>query len=213
MDMSNIDKMIFMIKRFLGITFGIILLASMGMEYANASKQLHTYANSTLFLIIPVILFCTWLIGGCFSKRKLRIKSFDYVRYFIMSLVIFLFAVFIGAIKSRMPSRFVKVNGIPVAIDMLDEGSKKLIPNAEKREEYCVCVAEKLANSEQVVSNYEGDLRIGRLDKVLKEIQKEEYFDSLNIASCVVDSELNWTDAFADGMVKVSVLPTGSMTY
>ena len=189
--------------RVLGVIFSFILLIGAGSEYANASSQLGTFTNPGVLLACFVFLiFCTWLLGGSLSKRKLKLKSLDYLKYLIISLVTFSFVAFISLISQNIPTNIVEINGFKIAIDDIDKGSRNLFPNDEEREEYCLCIAEKLAYCEEITTKYKNELEHGYLDKVITEVQNEDFFLELGIEDCMLNSNMEWTDNFADSMVK-----------
>ncbi len=189
--------------RVLGVIFSFILLIGAGREYAHASRELGTFTNPGVLLAIFVFLFfCTWLLGGSLSKRKLKIISLDYVKYLIISLVTFSFFAFLSLISQNIPKNIVEINGYKIAIDDIDRGSKNLFPDAEDREEYCLCIAEKLAYCEEITSKYKNELERGELDKIMTEVQNKDFFLELGIDECMMNSNIVWTDNFANGMVR-----------
>lgn len=184
------------------LILGIILLIGAGREYASASRQLGTLINPGVMLgVMLLMILCTWLIAGAFPRQqKLKIKSLEFVKFYLGSLIIVALVSIISLASYRAPIELIKINGIDVSIGECIKGSKKIVPDEDERREYCTCMAKKLANSEEIVSKYKSELQRGKIDKILTAIEKNGLFDSSDIQNCLDSKSLDmdWTSSLVN---------------
>lgn len=179
----------------LKIIIGFLLLISTGNEYVNASRELgNPFEIVIIFMVILFIVLSSWLIGTGFSKRKLKFKSFQFLKFAIISIVIFLFSVYINLMKEIIPTDFKIVNGIKIPMSKCVKGSVNIIPDKEKRIEFCNCLAEKITKSEELKIKYKSELENGRLGEIFKEIQNDEKYIELDILNCLNTNSMVWTN-------------------
>ena len=183
------------------IIIGFLLLYGAGKEYINASRQLGTPYD--IGIIIPILLFLflsTWLIGSGFSRRKLKFKSFEFLKFFIISFVSFAFFAFISLGSKIIPSNFVEIDGIKVPLGKCIDGNRRIIPDEKEREEYCKCFAEKVLNDSTLKSKYKTKLENDDFLKVIAEIQKSQIFLELGFENCMKSVKIEWTNNLANSM-------------
>lgn len=187
----------------LKIITGFILLFGAGNEYINASQQLGSFFN--LAIIITILLFlilCTWLIGSGFSSRKLKFKSFEFVKFFILSFVTFAAVAIFSMFSKVVPSDFVEINGLKIPLGDCIDGNRRIIPDQQEREEYCKCFIEKITNDPELKLKYQEKLENNKANEVFEEIQSNSKFLELGIEDCVTRTKMQWTDNIANTMEK-----------
>ncbi|MGH1387664.1 hypothetical protein [Kordia sp.] len=176
------------------IIIGIVLLYGAGKEYINASTQVGSFFDIGIIIAIVLFLFlCTWLIATGFSKQKLQLKSFSFLKYFIISFLIFaLFSLF-NLSRKAIPSDFVNINGIRIPLGKCIEGNSKVIPDLEERKSYCLCFAEKIVNDSTLRSEYKVRLENDKFSKVILELQNTPAFIELDFENCLKSVKMVWT--------------------
>ena len=180
---------------------GFILLFGIGKEYAQASRDLGTFVSPGIIIaVILFLLLCTWLIGSGFSKRKLKFKSFEFLKFFIITFIGFASISFFSLILTVVPSNFVEINGIKVPLSKCMDGSKGMIPNKNESEKYCLCLTKKITSDSSLVNKYQSELESGRIDDILIELQNTDIFVELDLESCFNVVEIEWTNNLTESM-------------
>ena len=83
--------------KILKIILGFLLLLGAGKETVVAANQLGTFWDPGVIIgILLLLLLCTWLIGSGFSKERFRFKSVEFVKYFAICSLLFLFIAYIS---------------------------------------------------------------------------------------------------------------------
>lgn len=183
------------------IIIGFLILIGSGKEYISASRQVGSLFSPPFIIVALLAIFlASWLIGSGFSKRKFKIKSWLFVRYYFFSFLAYILIAFFSLISQMTPKNIVEINGMKIPLDRCIYGNKRIIPDLTARQEYCYCLAEKMVNSEMLVAKHEEDLKKGNLDFVFKDKSNSELLIELDIASCMAGSELQWTDKVASSM-------------
>ena len=180
------------------VILGLLLLFGMGQEFAHASKQLGAYYSPPILLAaLTFVLLSSWLIGSGVSKRKFKFKSFEFVKFFIFCAVLFFFIGFISLATYKTPKEIVEINGIIISYGEFMESNRRIVPEKEERKKYCLCVLEKLANSEEIKKNYTVELETGRITQIIREVKSKDYFTKLKLETCTESIEIVWTDDLA----------------
>ena len=177
------------------------MLYGAGKEYIDASTQLSSFYD--IGIIIPIVLFlilCTWLIGSGFSVRKFKFKSFEFVKFFIISFVTFAIVAIFSLGAKVVPSNFVEINGIKIPLGKCIDGNRRIIPDEKEREKYCKCFIEKITNEPELKSKYQKKLEDDKVNDVFKEIQSSPKFLELGIEDCMSSIKMKWTDNIANLM-------------
>lgn len=183
------------------IIIGFLLLYGAGKEYINASRQLGSLYDIGILIPISLFLFlCTWLIASGFSKRKLKFKSFEFLKFFIISFVAFAFFAILSLGSKVIPSNFAEINGIKVPLGKCIDGNRRIIPDEKEREVYCRCFAEKVLNDSFLKSKYRNKLENDDFLKVIAEIQRSQIFLELGFENCMKSVKMEWTDNLANSM-------------
>lgn len=122
------------------ILLSVLLLFGIGKEYAHASRDLGIFLSpGVIIAVILFLLLCTWLIGSRFSKRKLKFKSFEFLKIFIITFVGFASISFFSLFSKVVPSDFVEVNGVNIRLNKCIDGSRRMITDKnEKKNIVCV---------------------------------------------------------------------------
>ena len=185
----------------LKIIFGFLLLYGTGKEYISASRQLGSRFDIGILIPIVLLLFlCTWLIGSGFSKTKLKFKSLKFLKYFGFSFLIFVIVAFFSLLTYVIPTNFKTINGVKIPISKCIDGSVRMMPKENDREDYCICLAEKITGDSLLKKKYIKDLEMGEFDKIIKELDEDNKIIELDIESCFASVEMQWTDNLANSM-------------
>lgn len=156
----------------------------------------------SLLIMLPFIFLCAWLIGSGFSARKLKIKSFEFLKFFIISLVGFGLIAFIELMTFVVPSDYQKINGIDIPLSKCMDGSKNLIPDNKKRKIFCICLADKVSSPE-FREEFLSEIKRGDFDAIIKKFNENGRIKELNFESCITNAEgLKWTDRVEEQMIK-----------
>jgi hypothetical protein len=189
--------------RVIRVIFGFFLLLGMAAESANVIRQFGTLFYAPIFImVIPLLFLITWLIGGGFTKEKLNLKSFRFWIFFIVTSVLFVLITVIKLSSHKVPSDIAEVNGIKIPIGHCLQGSIYMVPDANERKRYCTCLAEKLSGSQSVVDTYRKELERGDMAKVLKALESDQLYATLELQSCLGSTNMQWTDNVINGMKK-----------
>jgi hypothetical protein len=190
------------IMKIFKIILGLLLTYSAGKEYVSASRQIFSFFDPGIMIaVLLMLLLCTWLIGSGVSKEKLRVKSWQYLKYFAVTLVIFILSAFIGLVTFKFEPEIVKVNGISVDIAEFMNGSKKIIPDENQRREYCICVVTKLTADKDVSEKYQTEFETGKFSKVIMAVQTGPDAFKYNLQECMGSvSDIQWTPEFEKGL-------------
>lgn len=201
--MEVVDGQILSLKKLdtvkiIKIIFGFLLLYGAGKEYVHASKQLGSFFSPGIIVaIIGMLILSTWLIGSGLSQRKFSIKSFEAIKFFIISLVTFSFVAFFTLASYVVPDDFMSINGVNIPMNKCINGSERIIEDEAERKEYCLCLAEKITSDSFLKDKYRDELKKGKLGDIFIELQKEEKFVELGLEDCYGKIEITWTDNVA----------------
>jgi len=183
------------------IIIGFLLLFGAGREYIDASRQLGSLFSPGIIIgILIMLILSTWLIGSGFSVRKFKFKSFDFVKFFIISFVTFTIVAIFSLGSKVVPSNFVEINGLKIPLGKCIDGNRRIIPDEKEREEYCRCFIEKITNEPELKSKYQKKLEDDKVNDVFKEIQSSSKFLELGIEDCMSSVKMKWTDNIANSM-------------
>lgn len=187
-------------KRF-KIILGFLLLYGAGKEYISASRQLGSlYEIGIIIPIVLLLILCTWLIGSGFSTRKLKFKSFEFLKFFIITFVAFATVAIFSLGSKILPSNFTVINGIKIPLGKCIDGNRRIIPDEKEREEYCKCFIEKITNDSELKLKYQKKLENDNVNDVFKEIQSSPKFLELGIENCMTSIKVKWTDNIANSL-------------
>ncbi len=177
------------------------MLYGAGREYIDASRQLGSLFSPGIIIGMLIMLtFSTWLIASGFSVRKFKFKSFEFVKFFIISFVTFAIVAIFSLGSKVVPSNFVEINGLKIPLGKCIDGNRRIIPNEKEREEYCKCFIEKITNEPELKSKYQKKLENDKVNDVFKEIQSSPKFLELGIEDCMSSIKMKWTDNIANSM-------------
>jgi hypothetical protein len=84
----------------------------------------------------------TWLIGSALSKEKLRVKSCEFLKYFLLSFLCFVLFALFSLFSYRPPDKLVEVNGIKIPIGNFLDGSTDF-GKTNDIDSYCDCLIEE----------------------------------------------------------------------
>jgi hypothetical protein len=185
------------------IIFGFLLLFGAGQAYAQASRDLGTFFSPGVIVGVLLMLFLsTWLIGSGFSVRKMKLKSFDSIKFFIISFITFTIIAIFNLGNRSKPSHIIDINGIKIPLGKCIDGNRKIIPNENERKEYCECFAEKILNNPKLKDEYQKDLENNKIDIVFNKIQSNPLFLELGIEECLNSIEIKWSDNIQKSMIE-----------
>jgi hypothetical protein len=156
------------------IIIGLLVLYASGKEYISASRQLLTYWSPGILMgCMIMLIIATWLIGSGLSKEKLNIRSTKIIKYFALSILLFVVFAGIGLITYKAEPEMVTVNGVEVNIADIMDGSRRVVPVKAQRKAYCMCVVEKLTSDKEVATTYKSEFKEGRIDEIFKKMSDE----------------------------------------
>lgn len=180
------------------IILGILLTWAAGNEYVHAGKELSTFFSPAIIAAsLTLIFLSSWLIASGVSKGEFRIKSRHYLKYLGLTLIVFLFSVFISKATFKFEPEIVKENGVNVDIAELMHGMKGMIPDKNQRKQCCVCMVEKLTADKNLVERYQTEFEKGNLSEIFDEAQAVENADKYNLQECFSSvSKIEWTPEF-----------------
>jgi len=177
------------------------LLFGAGKEFIHASRELGSLNSPGIIIGSSLmIILSTWLIGSGFSVRKFKFKSFEFVKFFIISLVTFGIVAIFSLGAKVVPSDFVNIDGIKIPLGKCIDGNRRIIPDETERKKYCECFAEKIINNPELKEKYQTYLEDNRIDEIFKEIQTNSKHSKLTIEDCLSSIEMKWTDNLANSM-------------
>lgn len=180
---------------------GFLLLFGAGREFIHASRDLGTLFSPGIIIgSLIMIILSTWLIGSGFSVRKFKFKSFDFLKFFIISFVTFVFVAIFSLGSLVIPSHFVEINGLKIPLGKCIDGNRRIIPDEKERKEYCKCFVEKILNEPELKLKYQVKLENDKVNEVFKEFQKSPKFLQLGIENCMTSIKMKWTDNLANSM-------------
>ncbi|WP_299315934.1 hypothetical protein [uncultured Aquimarina sp.] len=185
------------------IIIGALLLWGSAREYVSAGMQLGNLHSpfTIIFMLLLIILFA-WLIGSGFSKKKIKIRSIEFLRYYIFSVIAFIVLVFISIASLSIPKDFVQINGVKIPLSKCIDFNFRIIPNEVDRKEYCHCAFEKITSQDDLKSRYRKQLENGDMDKIYKDLQSTNKFYELGISDCMTSINMKWTETVANSMKK-----------
>ena len=72
------------------VILAFVILLGAAEEYVRASHQLgKPFYGPIVFMVVLVIVLCTWLIRSGFSKEKFILKSFRTLAFFVLTSILF----------------------------------------------------------------------------------------------------------------------------
>lgn len=183
------------------VIIGFLLLFGMATAYVQASIDMGSFFSPAIIAAaFTMLVFSTWLIGSGFSVRKFRFKSFEFVRFFIISFTIFIIATMFGYRKNASPTNFVHVNGLDIPLGTCIRGHKLLIPDKAEREKYCKCIVEKLTDDDSLKLKYQKQLLENKIVAVIKEMEASPDFLGIDVKECTGFIHVEWNDHIANAM-------------
>ena len=185
----------------LKIIIGFLLIYATGIEYIDASRELGSLLSLGIIIgTLAMLLLTTWLIGSEFSVRKFRFKSFEAIKFFIISFVTFGIIVIFHLGSTLAPIRFFETNGLKVPLGKCVDGNKNYIPDEKERMEYCKCLIEKITADPELKFKHQDKLENDQFISVFNEIQNSSKFMELGIEDCISSINIKWTDNIANSM-------------
>lgn len=147
--------------------------------------------------------FCAWIVGSGTSKEKVKIISFQFLKYVAVCFGIFLIFAFVNLTTYKAIPEKITINGIEIDIAEMMNGSKKIIPDENQRRLYCICVVTKLANDTNISEKYRTELKSGKIDKILISLNTENKLSVLNLEECFdSNTKMIWTDQIEESLKK-----------
>lgn len=184
------------------IIAGFLILWFTGQEYISASRDLGTFFSPIMILLfLGVILLLTWVIGSGFSPSEFTFRSFEFIKFFIISLIVFSISALFTLASYAKPSNFKTVNGTSIPMNKCIDGSRRMMPNNEERMNYCLCLAEKITANPILKNKYQYELEQGHIVEVSASIQKEEKYTELGLENCLANVEMKWTNNIVNTMI------------
>lgn len=167
------------------IIVGVLLIYGAGQEYVHSSKQLFTFLDPGIIsAVVLMLILCAWLVGSGFSKDRFPLKSWQFLKYFGLSCLLFLAFAFVSMATFKFPPDIVNVNGINVNIAEFMNGTKRIVPDEHKRREYCICVVTKLTADKALVDAYQSEFESGQFSNVLTTVQHSADADRYGLQEC-----------------------------
>lgn len=167
------------------IILGLLLIYGAGQEYISASKQLFSYFDPGIIAaVLLMLVLCAWLLGSGISKEEFQLKSWQFLKYFGLTFVMFILFAFVSLVTFKFSPEIVKVNGINVDIADFMNGSKKIVPDATKRRQYCICVVTKLTADKELVEKYQSQFESGKFSNVFIDVQNDPGNDKYGLQEC-----------------------------
>lgn len=190
--------------KILKIVIGVFLLFGAGSEYVSASHELLTFTSPGILIgCFLVIFFCTWIIGSGISKEKLKIRSFQFIKYFAICFGAFLILAFVNLATYKENPEIITINGINIDIAEMMSGSKRMIPDEKQRKLYCICIVTKLANDKNISEKHIDELKSGKIDEILISLKSENKLGTLNLEECFdSNTKMNWTSKIEETVKK-----------
>ena len=183
------------------IVLGFIILFASGAEYINAGRQIGSFHSPVIVIMCLLsILLATWLIGSGFTLKKFKFKSFNFIKFLIISIITFLLSAFFNLGTDKTPTNIVKINGLEIPLGDCLTGNKNIIPELAKRKEYCNCLVEKITNQPELKQKFKIELENNKILDVLKEVYSNPDYTFLNVEDCMNSIDMNWTDQLANSM-------------
>ncbi|HLP39499.1 hypothetical protein [Lacibacter sp.] len=184
------------------IILALLLIYGIGEEYINASKQLFSFFDPGIIVVVLLMLtLCAWLLGSGISKEKFQLKSWNFLKYFGLTFIMFILVAFVSMATFKFPPEIVNVNGVNVDIAEFMNGSKKIIPDEKQRRQYCVCVVTKLTADKDLAEKYQTEFESGKFSNIIIEIQNGANTDKYRLQECAGSvTDVQWTPDFEKGV-------------
>lgn len=183
------------------IILALLLTYGAGAEYISASKQLFSFFDPGIIVVVSLMLtLCAWLLGSGISGEKFTLKSWQFLKYFGLTFVMFILFAFMSMATFKFPAEIVNVNGIKVDIAEFMNGSKRIIPDEKQRRQYCICVVTKLTADKDLAEKYEAEFESGKFSNVINVIQNGADADKYQLQECAGSiTDVQWTADFENG--------------
>jgi hypothetical protein len=183
------------------IILALLLIYGVGQEYINASKQLFSFFDPGIIVVVLLMLtLCAWLLGSGIAGEKFTLKSWQFLKYFGLSFIVFILVAFMSMATFRFAPEIVNVNGVSVDIAEFMNGSKRIIPDEKQRRQYCICVVTKLTADKDLVEKYQAEFESGKFSNAINAIQNGVDTDKYNLQECAASvTDLQWTTDFENG--------------
>jgi hypothetical protein len=168
----------------------LVLAYSSGKEYISGSQEVGSFSSFGIMAgTLTLLLISTWLIGSGLSVKKAKLNSFSFLKFSIISIVVFLLAVSVD-LGSNSKRVYFEVNGVKVPIERCIDGSRFMIPDKNDRTDYCKCIVEKITNDSILKSKYQEQLESNQLVNVIDDISRKKNFD---LRECMASVKMKWT--------------------
>ena len=94
------------------------------------------------------------------------------------------------------PNQYIiEINGLKIPLDKCIAGNVNIISDLKERNEYCACMAQKMVNDADVISNYKSLLQNGQFDEIMADLKNKDKFKSLGLENCYkLTNSLKWTE-------------------
>ena len=176
------------------IILGMFLIISLGNEFVRAGFQIGSFFNLGVVVgVLLMLVLVAWLLGSSMTINRLNLKSWTFLKIYLLSLLGFLLIAFISLFSKISNKEYVEYNGVKVSIDIFDRMSKKTYPNDKERREFILCIVEKLANSEEIATKYRKELENGHLDVIFNKIASREIQSPIGMEECYTLAKREWT--------------------
>lgn len=176
------------------IILALLLLILIGKESIRAGYQIGSFTSPGIILgSLLILILIAWLFGSSISKDKLKLKSWNFLKYYLISFFAFLIVAFFNMGSYKAPKENVEYNGINISIGEFYTMTKRMYPNDEERKAYVLCVVSKLAYSEEIVKIYRTELETGKINKIFQELQGQAILEEIGLKDCIGDMVINWS--------------------
>jgi hypothetical protein len=164
---------------------GALLVFGAGQEYISASKQLFSFFDPGIIAaVLLVLVFCAWLLGSGVSKGEFQLKSWQFLKYFVLTFIMFVLVAFASLATFKFAPEIVNVNGMNVDIAEFMNGSKRIVPDEAQRRQYCICVVTKLTADKGLAEKYQSQFESGKFSQVFIEVKNEPDIDKYDLQEC-----------------------------
>lgn len=187
--------------KILKVLLGFFLLYTLGQEYAKVVKQLDTFFTPGVLLGACIVLvLVAWLFGSAFSIEKLKIRSYPFLKAYLISLLGFALAAFISLSTYQIPDDTVRVEGLEIPIGEFMEGSRRIVPDLAQRKAYCECIVRKMVASPDILSEYRAELEKGKIDIIIEAMKQGKVSIDTGLETCIDSIQFSWTPVMIESM-------------
>ncbi len=185
----------------------IAILFSAANAFSDSLKGhigLDPYSLGVLTANLTFLVIASWLLKKDFHKNESSLKWVADLKYFVISILIFL--TFLGTrLGSLMtPQYYTEVNGMTIPLKKCIDGQKEFFPDFEERKKLCECMAENLSNSDKIKEEFQWELRKGRFDIIADGIKSnKELANEVDLEVCMTNVRtITWTDKLIEASKK-----------